>query len=126
MIALWECVMNYRDDKGSFSAYAYLKIRGKLLDERRKEIRTAKKLSLNADWSEHEEVFCAPHPNDPHTFHLTSLTINQRKWVDQVLLKGHSLKSVAAAEGVSVEAVKSWRKSALVKLRKQGATSLST
>ncbi|MFP3441579.1 sigma factor, partial [Pantoea sp. SIMBA_133] len=27
MIALWECVKNYQDSKGSFSAYAYLKVR---------------------------------------------------------------------------------------------------
>ena len=123
LIALWECVENYRVEKGSFSAYAYIKVRGKLLDERRKEIRAYNQHSLN--WSEHEEIFSAPLPVEPHTVDLTSLTNNQRKWVEKVVLEGRSLKSVAAAEGVSVEAVKSWRKSAITKLRKQGAIFLS-
>lgn len=123
LIALWECMMNYREEKGSFSAYAYLKVRGKLLDERRKEFRTYYQHSLN--WSEYEEIFSSPLPVEPHAIDLTSLTNNQRKWVEHVVLEGRSLKSVAVAEGVSVEAVKSWRKSAIIKLRKQGAISLS-
>lgn len=119
MIALWECVQNYQGSKGSFSAYAYLKVRGKLLDERRKELRDFKKSSLHADWNDYEETFFSPQNAPSLNIDLTSLTLNQRKWVEQVLIEGKSLKRVATTEGVSVEAVKSWRKSAISKLRKQ-------
>ena len=119
IIALWECVQSYQDAKGSFSAYAYLKVRGKLLDERRKELRASKKCSLQADWNDYEETFFTPQIKGSLNIDLNSLTLNQRKWVEQVVIEGKSLKSVATTEGVSVEAVKSWRKSALIKLRKQ-------
>ncbi|WP_159782036.1 sigma-70 family RNA polymerase sigma factor [Bacillus sp. N1-1] len=118
MIALWECVQNYQDSKGSFSAYAYLKVRGKLLDERRKELRASKE-SSHVDWNDYEETFFTPQNSVTLNIDLNSLTMNQRKWVEQVIIEGKSLKNVATAEGVSVEAVKSWRKSAITKLRKQ-------
>ncbi|MCA0989807.1 sigma-70 family RNA polymerase sigma factor [Pseudalkalibacillus hwajinpoensis] len=118
MIALWECVQNYQDSKGSFSAYAYLKVRGKLLDERRKELR-ASNLASNANWSDYEETFFTPQRSVTLNIDLSSLTTKQRKWVEQVIIEGKSIKSVATTEGVSVEAVKSWRKSAITKLRKQ-------
>jgi RNA polymerase sigma factor (sigma-70 family) len=118
MIALWECVQNYQGSKGSFSAYAYLKVRGKLLDERRKELRASKE-SSHVDWNDYEETFFKPQNSVTLNIDLNSLTMNQRKWVEQVIIEGKSLKNVATAEGVSVEAVKSWRKSAITKLRKQ-------
>ncbi|MFK3959707.1 sigma-70 family RNA polymerase sigma factor [Pseudalkalibacillus hwajinpoensis] len=119
IIALWECAESYQNGKGSFSSYAYMKVRGKLIDECRQEIRLAKQLSLHSDWSYYEERLPIHQQTLLTEIDLSNLTENQSKWVEMVVLGGESLKTLAGVEGVSIEAVKSWRKSALSKLRKQ-------
>ncbi|MGG1685059.1 sigma-70 family RNA polymerase sigma factor [Pseudalkalibacillus sp. NRS-1564] len=119
MIALWECAESYQHGKGSFSSYAYMKVRGKLIDECRQEIRLSKQLALHSDWSEYEERLPIHQQTLLTELDLSNLTEKQSKWVNMVVLGGESLKTLAGVEGVSIEAVKSWRKSALSKLRKQ-------
>lgn len=115
-IALWECAEQFDSSKGSFSAFAYVKIRGKLIDELRREVKLAEQYVTSKD------LDLAPSENSPseNLFqdHLPLLTANQRKWVELSIVEELSLKDIASREGVSVEAVKSWRKSALTKLRK--------
>lgn len=117
LIALWEAALQYEQTKGSFSAFAYVKIRGKLIDEVRKEIRISKRL----DYSEDIDSVSTgefSQSNIQITDYLALLTNNQRKWVERSILQEQSIKEIALIEGVTIEAVKSWRKSALSKLRK--------
>ncbi|MGA9290294.1 MAG: sigma-70 family RNA polymerase sigma factor [Anaerobacillus sp.] len=119
LIALWECVKNYDETKGSFSAYAYLKVRGKLIDEFRKEMRLYKQLEVQNQWEKHEESHFVPQFENELENYMILLTENQRKWVEHVIVGGMTMKAVASEEGVTLEAVKSWRKSALLKLKKE-------
>ncbi len=117
LIALWECVESFDETKGSFSAYAYMKVRGKLIDEFRKEMRLYRHLELQTQWEKHEESHFNPLFENELESYMSLLTANQRKWVEYVIVGGMTMKAVASEEGVTVEAVKSWRKSALAKLK---------
>ncbi|WP_169525172.1 sigma-70 family RNA polymerase sigma factor [Pseudalkalibacillus hwajinpoensis] len=119
LIALWECSKNYDETKGSFSAFAYVKVRGKLLDACRKEIRVYKQLQTQYVWEDHADSYSVPHYNSDLERYKNGLTDKQNKWLQQAIEQEKSLKDIAFTEGVSIEAVKSWRKSALSKLRKQ-------
>ncbi|MCA0987660.1 sigma-70 family RNA polymerase sigma factor [Guptibacillus algicola] len=116
LIALWDCAKQFDSSKGSFSAFAYVKIRGKLIDELRKEVKLANQYVYADEIDQVPSV--NSQPNNLNHDHLTLLTANQRKWVELSIVEELSLKEIASREGVSVEAVKSWRKSAITKLRK--------
>ncbi|WP_347550991.1 sigma-70 family RNA polymerase sigma factor [Pseudalkalibacillus hwajinpoensis] len=118
LIALWESYISFDHEKGSFSAYAYVKVRGKLIDEFRKEMRLYKQQEYQSDWEKHEELYFTLHREDDVDEYMKVLTDNQKKWVQQAIVEGMSLKEIACREGVSIGAVKSWRKSTLAKLRK--------
>ncbi|MBN8210363.1 sigma-70 family RNA polymerase sigma factor [Bacillus sp. NTK071] len=119
LIALWESSKNFDETKGSFSAFAYVKVRGKLLDACRREIRIYKKLQNQCVFDDHAEFYSEPHHEYDLDKYKKGLTEKQWKWLQQAIGQEKSLKEIALTEGVSVEAVKSWRKSALSKLRKQ-------
>ncbi len=119
LIALWECSMSFDETKGSFSAYAYVKVRGKLLDACRKEIRIYKELQAQSVFEDHPDSSSMLHSDSDLERYKKGLTIKQRTWLQQAIEQEKSLKEIAFTEGVSIEAVKSWRKSALSKIRKQ-------
>jgi DNA-directed RNA polymerase len=117
-IALWEAWSCFDEHKGSFTSYAYSSIRGKLLNHLKKEIK----------WEEYHTVMeqmpeSQAEPSFPLLENLEdytqNLTDNQRTWLVEFIYKGRKLKEIANQEGVSVSAVKSWRKEALKKLRGQ-------
>ncbi|WP_377889837.1 sigma-70 family RNA polymerase sigma factor [Alkalihalobacillus sp. R86527] len=115
LIALWECATHYDSSKGSFSTYAYIKIRGKLIDELRKEVKFSNQFVYSHVI---DQVHSQTTRSDHHLLdYLSLLTEKQRKWVEFSIVEELSLKEIALKEGVSVEAVKSWRKSAIAKLR---------
>ncbi|MDQ0483578.1 sigma-70 family RNA polymerase sigma factor [Guptibacillus hwajinpoensis] len=119
LIALWECSKSYDETKGTFSAYAYIKVRGKLLDACRKEIRINKELQAHSVFEDHPDSSSMLHDDSDLERYKKGLTIKQRTWLQQAIEQEKSLKEIAFTEEVSVEAVKSWRKSALSKIRKQ-------
>ncbi|WP_161524637.1 sigma-70 family RNA polymerase sigma factor [Alteribacter lacisalsi] len=123
-IALFEAWSRHDGDHSSFPGYAKSYIRGYLQN------------AITADRKNQEQnVF-----TEPSTFALmhtgkseddfsmsevsmlldsASLSGRERIWVDEYLLNGSSQKDIAGRHGVKPETVKAWRKSALLKLRRE-------
>lgn len=124
LIALWESLGNFNEEYGQFSNYAYTVIKGKILNElkhhHKYEIRTEPfdsfQLEMIKDpFSMHEEAFA----NDNILTYTKGLTLNQQRWLLQTYLENKTVTEIAEIYQVTAAAVKSWRKSALNKLRKQ-------
>jgi RNA polymerase sigma factor (sigma-70 family) len=116
MIALWEAYRNFSEEKGSFSAYAFGYVRGRLLT-------ALKKSAVYEERNELQETFEEGGVEDDYLMketieaYLEHLTDNQRKWVTYYVFQQLTPTEIAEKENVSVEAVKSWRKQAIKKLR---------
>lgn len=119
LIGLWEASTRFNAEEGiKFSTYAFTTIRGKLLDHIRRENRYIElcesigkadefNLTIDVDFegSMLIEMYCG------------ELTLNQKRWVQGRIIEDKSNKVIAREHGVTVEAVKSWGKSAVKKLR---------
>ncbi|MEK4010680.1 sigma-70 family RNA polymerase sigma factor [Peribacillus sp. FSL M8-0224] len=124
LIALWESLGNFNEEYGQFSNYAYTVIKGKILNElkhqHKYEIRTEPFDSfllemIKDPFSMHEEAFAI----DNVLTYTVGLTLNQQRWLLQTYLENKTVTEIAEIYQVTAAAVKSWRKSALNKLRKQ-------
>ncbi|MDX8366078.1 sigma-70 family RNA polymerase sigma factor [Cytobacillus sp. IB215665] len=121
LIALWQANDKFDSEKGIFSTYAYATIQGKLLSELTKENRVESRFLCMSD---ENLQFLAGSYVDIETEHESLLmycevlTTNQQKWLLGTFLYGKKLQHIASEEGVSIAAVKSWRRHALAKLRK--------
>ncbi|WP_078543599.1 sigma-70 family RNA polymerase sigma factor [Litchfieldia alkalitelluris] len=121
LIALWEAHSRFDEEKGSFSTYAYAVIRGKFLDYMKKE---------NAFYDHHqglpeEASLSLVDTNTPQAFeeeglevYIEGLSVNQRKWVQKRIIEDKRIVDIAKEEGVSAEAVKSWGKAAVKKMKR--------
>lgn len=122
LIALWKAWQNYDDRKGKFSAYAYVSVRGSMLDQLRKDSQYDERFTvdsnklMNQDYESYSETLL-----DKEMFesYLTALTEKQKTWAIEAILNEKTFAEIASEYGTTVEAVKSWRKGALKKLRKQ-------
>lgn len=125
-VALWEASQRFNEEKGEFKSYAYSYIIGRmksaLSEERLKEERESQSEDI---WVEDEATL--------HDFSTVLwegfvekmsclLTKNQLKWVKAYCLYGSTPSEIAEDEGVSVAAVKGWRRDAIGKLRKYLST----
>ncbi|MBS2968587.1 sigma-70 family RNA polymerase sigma factor [Metabacillus sp. KIGAM252] len=120
-IALWEASNQYRPGKGSMDAYFYLYIKGKLMNEMTRHNRLLKREDLKDDISFAEESHSSKETEDLYDWEeLTKgLTNNQKKWMNGYAFHGLTVTEIASIEGVTPAAVKSWRRDALRKLKKQ-------
>ncbi|RDW21399.1 hypothetical protein CWR48_03065 [Oceanobacillus arenosus] len=135
MIAMWNAYEKYQPDKGPLSTFFNFTIRHHLIDIVRKDSRRQEMEVLapkEEDTAFEAEVYHkASTPVSPGintTEHIPSdlelwlrvkelLTEKQWKWVQYYIIEDMSLKDIAAQEGVSIEAVKSWAKEAKRRLR---------
>lgn len=120
-IALWEASIRFDKDKGEFKSYAYSYIIGRM----KSELTSDRKHQLNTyhlDLANLEKM-----TEDDFTFLLTSsiidqlsiiLTKNQRKWLKGYCLFGKTPTDLAKDEGVSISAVKAWRRDTISKLQR--------
>lgn len=120
-IALWEASIRFDEKKGAFKSYAYSYISGRM----KSELTSEGKNQINTcqlDLANLETM-----TEDDFTFLLTSsiidrlsinLTNNQRKWLRGYCLFGKTPTDIAKDEGVSISAVKSWRRDTIVKLQR--------
>ena len=123
--ALWEACMKYDNCSSSFSTFAYTIIRGRLLNELQIEGRYDKHnvpsvmdlLEFNLDHSYTHNYLIEE--ADAISQYCEGLTEYQKRWVIHTFLYDHSLDDIAAIYQVAKPVVKSWRRSALDKLRKQ-------
>jgi RNA polymerase sigma factor (sigma-70 family) len=119
MTALWEAWEKYDEEKGSFTGFAYSTIRGRMLDELKREAKRTDSFAYP------EEEFWEMVPDEsPASFleietlltYFEPLTENQKKWVLYTFIGMMKISEIAEREQVSVSAVKKWRNGAKAKL----------
>ncbi|OZM56395.1 hypothetical protein CIB95_11515 [Lottiidibacillus patelloidae] len=117
MIALWDAYRNFDDEKGRFSTYAFRYVRGRLLTALQESRNYDERNQLQDTFVEDsvEEEFCVDETIEGYLRHLTD---NQQKWLRYYVYGQLTPSEIAAKENVSVEAVKSWRRQAIKKLRR--------
>ncbi|TXC82223.1 sigma-70 family RNA polymerase sigma factor [Metabacillus litoralis] len=120
-IALWEASQRFDKEKGEFKSYAYSYIIGRMKSALTEDRVKQEKEELFEDFSTREEVshddFFDILSESEFEGISTLLTVNQRKWLKGYFLYGFTPSEIAHDEGVSVSAVKGWRRDALTKLR---------
>ncbi|MCK1992680.1 sigma-70 family RNA polymerase sigma factor [Peribacillus muralis] len=123
LIALWESYQNFNADLGQFHNYAYTVIKGRLMNELKvhhkyetnTKLYDTVSLEIEDTFSIHEEAFNI----ENIVSYAEGLTLNQQRWLLQTYLQNKTVTEIAEKYLVSPSAVKSWRKSALAKLRKK-------
>lgn len=121
LIGLWEASTRFVPEKGvQFSTFAYTTIRGKLLDQLKRERRYTE--FHQAIGEEHTSTLIDNHIDQPFedewiNVYSKQLTTNQLKWLKGRIIEDKSNQEIATEHNVTVEAVKSWAKSAKKKLR---------
>jgi RNA polymerase sigma factor (sigma-70 family) len=119
LIALWESTQRYEPEIGDFPPFAYSYIRGRIMTELNGQI---KHVNCNNypkeefwDMVEDEQTI-EPLEKEILLSYCHGLTDNQTKWVLYTCLEMFSIQEISEKEGVSVSAVKKWRKGAREKL----------
>jgi RNA polymerase sigma factor (sigma-70 family) len=121
LIALWEAQERFNPKKGTFSAFAFSYIRGRLLDD-------LKKTHKDEERNVHPEEEFWYLLEDEHSVSMTSetewilsycksMTEQQKKWVLHTCVNRLTPTEIARLENVSLSAVKKWRKGAIERLK---------
>ncbi|KZE64035.1 hypothetical protein AWM68_13075 [Fictibacillus phosphorivorans] len=123
LLGLWKAYETFNPEKGQFSSYAFVLVRGRILQELRKE---ATRLDKEVSHDPHESMMFQHLTHQDHipyledetlNLYLMHLTENQQRWVVHRIFHMKSEAEIAEQFGVTRYAVKSWRKAALKKLR---------
>ncbi|WP_345242008.1 sigma-70 family RNA polymerase sigma factor [Pontibacillus salipaludis] len=122
VLALWEAVQSFQEDKGKLSSYVYFIVRNRLISKMRKDNRLAEKDEQFALLLEEEAVYydqLSFNLIDPYVYKEISrvLTDNQLKWFDGFILREQALQEIADKENTTLNAVKNWGRLAKEKLR---------
>lgn len=121
LIALWEAKRKFNKDKGSFPPYAKKYIRGRMLHFLAREKKHKDTFTPMSDSFVFEQI-TAPKTIFYTTIQLQPLlpflTERERLWLTEFLVHENKLTKIAAKHNVSINTVKSWRKSAIKKLKK--------
>lgn len=134
LFAMWKAYQKYEPDRGPLATYFNYTIRHRLIDLLRQKNRekhkdallfgsSLEKMSLTCSHSKIESVLIESFESkldimklDPYLRIL--LTDKQWTWLKYYIFENMPIREIAAQEGVTVEAVKSWGKEAKKKLRK--------
>ena len=122
LIALWEAYEKFDSKQGEFLNYAYMTVKGRMINElKRQHTLELRSMSLEnfdgLDQGVLDSYERLQHEN--MNVYTENLTENQKRWLVLTFIEQKSLAEIASTYDVSVAAVKSWRKSALQKLRKE-------
>lgn len=121
-IALWEASLRFHEEKGEFKSYAYSYMIGRmksaLTEEKKKQEKEIQRENIRTEDETTYEDFSAILWESLFEKVSPLFSENQRKWVKAYCLYGSTPSEIAEDEGVSVAAVKGWRRDAIVKLRK--------
>ncbi|MEN1968544.1 sigma-70 family RNA polymerase sigma factor [Lentibacillus sp. N15] len=136
LYAMWCAYKKYRPDQGVMSTYFNFTIRNRLIDMLRKKKRENQHQKtfiqhekLKIDDGNHDCKTNLPIPDDSGVEMWDDvfwqkvramLTDNQWKWVKYHIIGDMLLTDIAEQEGVTVDAVKSWRKTAKKRLENAG------
>ncbi|WEG13431.1 sigma-70 family RNA polymerase sigma factor [Pullulanibacillus sp. KACC 23026] len=120
MIALWEAYKSFDPLKGYFPAHAKALVYGKLLTYKRKEKTYNERYSLNSSELETDNI--APPPAWQLSLELDQFGLSERErcWLLSVFEAGLSTKEISQTYNVSENTVRTWKKGAVRKLKKQG------
>jgi RNA polymerase sigma factor (sigma-70 family) len=125
MTALWEAWEKHEEEKGSFTGFAYTTIRGRMLDEMKRDVKRqevfaypdAEFWDLVADDSLADRL-----ASETLLTYFQPLTDNQKKWVFCTFIEMMKISEIAEREQVSPSAVKKWRNGAKSKLKTRKTT----
>ncbi|WP_419883660.1 sigma-70 family RNA polymerase sigma factor [Peribacillus sp. B-H-3] len=120
LIALWEAEEKFSAEKGSFLSFAYSMVKGRILNELKKEARFDSRFTPASDdlLNEVSAVFHdRPLEEEILLTYCESLTAKQAAWVLLSFKDNLTIQEIAKVTGSSASAVKSWRKSALNKIK---------
>lgn len=122
LIALWESHGKFNEASGKFSNFAYTVIKGRIVNELKRQhkyefhiqpVDTAS-LEVQDPFSMHNSAFII----ENIMLYTKNLTLNQKRWLALTFIENKNLNEIAGMYNVSTAAVKSWRKTALLKLKK--------
>ena len=119
LIALWEAWQHFDPKKGVFPAFAELVVRGKLLAEIKRKKRYG-----------HWHIFLETFPEMPvvqvtqdmdiRSFQSMAWLSNREKlWVEEAIIRDKKTGIIAVEQGVTMDTVRSWKKSTLAKLKQR-------
>jgi len=120
LVSIWEARQNFNEEKGRFSSYLYMHMRGRFLDELKRRSKEEQQTVYpeEAFW---ETVGIQMLETDEEHYIrtlCTTLTAKETKWVMYFCIQQLTTAEIAAKEHVSKSAVKAWKKGAVEKLRK--------
>ncbi|WP_078378795.1 sigma-70 family RNA polymerase sigma factor [Sutcliffiella halmapala] len=120
-VALWHAMKEFNEEKGSFTAFAYTSIRGKLLNILKKESRHQ---NTHLAWMEGLEetlpdtTISIEEQLKEIEYYMENLTKYQKIWLVGYICYGKRLEEIAIECNTTISAVKSWRRGALQNIKK--------
>jgi len=123
-IALWKAWSKYEEDRGDFAPFAYMSIRGGILDELKRENRMEEREApleddvLNILANEMEE-FTEDVWSDRIQLAISELTIAEKQLLSWIFIEGCALKECAERAGITVPGIKKRRERVLKKLKEK-------
>lgn len=120
LIGLWEAYERYNPEKGKFTSFAIMYVRGKMMTLLLNKRQYADRYTLFEDdvmKQFRDDHGCNPLELELLLSYMNGLTEGQKIWMKETFYMQKIVKEIADDNGVSVERVKSWRRGALKKLR---------
>ncbi len=121
-IALWQAWQRFDKKKGNFTAYAFMYIRGAMLDELKKERKfTVKVLQVENDVL--ERVGESQKNFQTSTSHrvaeaLLTLKQHEQELIQMLFMEGYSLSECAVHFGISIAGIKKRRERIIKEIRR--------
>lgn len=122
VIGLWDAYRRFDPNKGSFGSFAMKTVRGNMLMHLTKEARYKERQHLVGGVELFERVGVTEDRAlelELFTPYIENLTPREKLWVIETFLYDKKPSDIASEQKVSINSVKTWRSSALRKLRLQ-------
>lgn len=120
LISLWELWERYDPNKGKFLTFIYTNIRRKMMDElKRSRLQEDRRVAADEEFWTITDCPFTDRPLEEKMLlsYCEGLTKNQTIWVVSTFLYDLTTNQIAELNGVTVSAVKAWKKGALTRLR---------
>ncbi|WLR51999.1 sigma-70 family RNA polymerase sigma factor [Bacillus tianshenii] len=118
-IGLWLAYERYNSNLGTFSSFAYTTVKGELMKSMEKDRKYCERFPTVPDNHIANPTFDIYKELDAQIVHdlCHSCSERQKIWVQKHLFEGKTITEIAEEEQTTRGAVKSWRRSALKKIR---------
>lgn len=118
LIALWEAAVAFDSKRGAFPAFAKAKVHGRLKSFARKIYSLKQRVEFLSKSNEEEEF--TP-PKGSHTeidFDQYGLSTREFQWIHETFQNDLTTKEIAMKYKVSEHTVRSWKKTAVLKIKR--------